>query len=54
MRKQYQFKEVNIAQDLTKRQRDDEAGLWREAERRNDDLSEDDRTKNLRWAVVGG
>ena len=45
---QTRFQEVNIAQDLTKKQRDAEAGMVREAERRNEDLSEEDQAKNLR------
>ena len=28
--------------------------MWEEAERRNGALTEEDRAKNLRWAVVGG
>ena len=47
------FKEVNAAPDLTKRQREREQRLKREAEKRNEELSEDDKSKNLVWAVVG-
>ena len=48
------FKEVNVCPDLTRNQRQTEQNMRREAERRNEqDLTEDDRQKNLRWAVVG-
>jgi hypothetical protein len=47
------FSDVNIAPDLTKKQRDEEAELKKEAERRNKNLSESDVSKNLHWAVVG-
>ena len=39
--------------DLTKRQRDEEAELKKEAERRNRSLTEMDLSKNLHWVVVG-
>jgi len=48
------YKEVNVAPDLTKRQREKEAGLKNEADKRNERLTEEDRAKNLAWAVVGG
>ena len=45
---------VSICADLTWQQREEEAELNREAARRNErDLTEDDRSKNLQWAVVG-
>ena len=48
------FKLVNICHDLTRKQRESEASLAREAEKRNEeDLTDDDRAKNLKWAVVG-
>ena len=47
------FSDVNIAPDLTKKQRDEEAELKKEAERRNKSLSENDVSKNLHWVVVG-
>jgi hypothetical protein len=47
------FSDVNIAPDLTKKQRDKEAELKKEAERRNKSLSENDVSKNLHWVVVG-
>ncbi len=48
------YKEVNVAPDLTKRQREKEANMKDEASRRNEKLTEDDKAKNLIWAVVGG
>ena len=47
------YKEVNICQDLTRRQRMEEEGMRKEAERKNEELTEEDKSKNLRWAVVG-
>jgi len=48
------FKEVTVGPDLTKRQREEEAEMRVEADRRNEqDLTEDDVAKNLKWAVVG-
>lgn len=47
------FKDVSIVPDLTKRQRDDEEELKNLASRRNNELTEDDRAKNLEWLVVG-
>jgi hypothetical protein len=47
------FKEVGIAQDLSKKQREAEANLAREAEKRNEELTDEDRAKNMKWAVVG-
>lgn len=47
------YKKVGIGPDLTKRQRVEENNLWAQAARRNQSLSEQERQKNLRWAVVG-
>jgi hypothetical protein len=47
------FYDVTIGPDLTKKQRDEEAELRSEADRRNKELTEDDVQKNLHWAVVG-
>jgi hypothetical protein len=47
------FKNVNVSADLTKKQRDEEKEMWKEAENRNENLSESDRSKNLQWLVVG-
>jgi hypothetical protein len=47
------FSNVNVSADLTKRQRDEEKEMWKEAEDRNGKLTEDDRAKNLHWLVVG-
>jgi hypothetical protein len=51
--KDTQFPEVVIVPDLTKNQRKEEAEMAGEVERRNRDLSEEDRSKNLVWMVVG-
>ena len=48
------FAKVSICPDLTRRQREKEGNIWEEAERRKGSLTEDDRAKNLRWAVVEG
>jgi len=47
------YKEVNVVPDLTKRQREEETSLKNEAERRNKNLPESDKTKNLHWVVAG-
>ncbi len=47
------FYDVTVGPDLTKKQRDEEAELRSEAERRNEELTEEDVQKNLHWAVVG-
>ena len=48
-----QFKNVSIAPDLTRRQRDEEKDLKKTAEERNRNLAETDISKNLHWTVVG-
>jgi hypothetical protein len=47
------FSNVNVSADLTKKQRDEEKEMWKEAESRNEKLSDEDRSKNLQWMVVG-
>jgi hypothetical protein len=48
------FKEVTVGPDLTKKQRAEEAEMKEEADRRNrEELTEEDVSKNLKWAVVG-
>ena len=47
------YKDVNVCPDLTRKQRQAEQELKKEAERRNEALSDDDISKNLKWAVVG-
>jgi hypothetical protein len=44
---------LSITNDLTEKQRMLERELEQEAVRRNEELSEDDRAKNLEWRVVG-
>jgi hypothetical protein len=48
------YAEVSIVPDLTPAQRQEEAELNREMERKNrEELTDDDRQKNLKWHVVG-
>jgi hypothetical protein len=47
------YSEVNISADLTKRQRDEEKDMKKEAEKRNNLMSESEKAKNLEWIVVG-
>ena len=47
------YSDVNVPPDLTKKQREEEADLEREAKKRNGSLSENDKSKNLHWVVVG-
>jgi hypothetical protein len=47
------FSEVVIIPDLTKEKRKEEAEMVSEVERRNNELSLEDRAKNLEWSVVG-
>lgn len=47
------YSDVNIVPDLTKKQREEEADLKVEAERRNRSLPVSDTSKNLHWVVVG-
>jgi hypothetical protein len=49
----HRYSDVNVLPDLKKRQRDEEAELKKEAERRNRSLTETDMSKNLHWVVVG-
>ena len=48
-----EHRDIQISQDLTKRQREEEGDLRKEAEKRNEQLTEDERSKNVIWAVVG-
>jgi hypothetical protein len=48
------YKDVSICADLTWKQREEEADLAKEADRRNErELTDEDKAKNLKWAVVG-
>lgn len=47
------FDYISIVPDLTLRQRREETELEKEAERRNKNLTEEDRSKNWKWLVVG-
>jgi hypothetical protein len=48
-----QFSETVIIPDLTQEQRREEAEMNNEVERRNRDLTQEDRAKNVEWMVVG-
>ena len=47
------YEEVSIVPDLTQNQRRGEQRLRDEAGKRNEQLTEEDRRKNLKWIVVG-
>jgi hypothetical protein len=48
------YNEISIVPDLTYTQRQEEADLAEEAERKNrEELTEEDQQKNLKWQVVG-
>ena len=44
---------MTVVPDMTKSQRKGEQQLRDEAARRNTQLTEEDRNKNLKWLVVG-
>jgi hypothetical protein len=48
-----QFSEVTIILDLTSEQRKEEADMLKEGEKRNGQLTQEDKAKNLEWARVG-
>ena len=47
------FSNIGISKDLTPQEVREEKEMEREAERRNKELSQEDRAKNLKWLVVG-
>jgi hypothetical protein len=47
------FSDVSVGIDLTKVQREEEKEMKKEADRRNTQLAEQDKSKNLQWLVVG-
>ncbi len=47
------YKNVNIAPEMTKKQREEEKDLKKTVEERNRSLPETDLAKNLHWTVVG-
>lgn len=47
------FRDVEVCPDLTKKQRQEEANMKKEAVKRNQQLGDEDRAKNLAWQVVG-
>jgi hypothetical protein len=44
---------VTAGPDMTKRQREENAQIWKELETRNNSRSEDEKSKNLMWRIVG-
>jgi len=47
------LEDIGIVPDLTWKQRRAEENLWKVAEERNRNLSEEDKAKNLQWTVAG-
>jgi hypothetical protein len=47
------YENVTVVPDLTKNQRKGEQKLREDANRRNENLTQEDRDKNLKWIVVG-
>ena len=47
------YKHISISPDLTKRQREKDKNQWKECEKLNKELSEDDKAKNLEWRPIG-
>ena len=47
------WKKIKIVTDLTKMQRDEEAKMMNDAKEKNEELSEEDKTKNGMYKVVG-
>jgi hypothetical protein len=45
--------ELSIGPDLTKRQREEEADIWKELEEKNKNRTAEERAKNLQWRLVG-
>ena len=50
--KNSEFQNISIVPDLTRRQREDDKSLREEAEKRNNELSEED-SGNFQWKVTG-
>jgi hypothetical protein len=44
---------VTAGPDMTKRQREEEAQIWKDLETKNNSRSEDEKSKNLMWRIVG-
>jgi hypothetical protein len=47
------YHDISVVPDLTKKQRAREAKMKQEAEERNKDLTNEDKSRNLKWLVVG-
>jgi hypothetical protein len=44
---------MSVGPDLTKKQREEEAQIWKDMERKNVNRTEEERAKNLVWRLVG-
>ena len=51
--KNTRFEYISVVADLTKKQRQEEEELGKVAGRKNKDLTEEEKAKNLNWIVVG-
>jgi hypothetical protein len=47
------FKDISIVPDLTRKQRNREARMKEEAEEKNKTLTADEKSRNIKWMVVG-
>jgi hypothetical protein len=45
--------EVSVCPDMTRKQREDEAQVWKDVEEKNSNRTPDEIAKNLEWRVVG-
>jgi hypothetical protein len=45
--------EMTAGPDMTKKQREEEAQIWKELETRNNNRTEEEMSKNLKWRMVG-
>jgi hypothetical protein len=45
--------EMSVGPDMTKKQREEEAQIWKDLETRNSNRTEEERAKNLKWRMVG-
>jgi hypothetical protein len=45
--------EITVGPDMTRKQREEEAEIWKEMEEKNNNRTEDQVAKNLSWRIVG-
>jgi hypothetical protein len=45
--------EMSVGPDMTKKQREEEAQIWKDLETKNNNRTEEERSKNLKWRMVG-